>query len=158
MPTASRLEPGNRRVLVATDFSAAGNAAVDRAYAHVCGGGTVYLAHVLAPARRRSPLEPQDIFTGLTESSATQQNLEEKLRGLVPAWATVENKATEITLLESRDPAQAIVQAAERLGVDAICVGTGARSELASAVLGSVALGVLMKTRRPVLVVHAPAP
>lgn len=156
--SAARLEPSNRRVLAATDFSPAGNAAVERAYAHVGRGGTVHLVHVVTPLRERSPLEPQDIFTATTHSTATRESLEASIRALVPTSAALEDKTTEVTLLESREPAQAIVQAAERLGVDAICVGTRGQSELANRVLGSVALGVLTHTRRPVVVVHAPAP
>ena len=40
-------------------------------------------------------------------------------------------------MLESRHPADAICQAAERLGADMICLGTHGRTGVAKAVLGS---------------------
>jgi len=51
------------------------------------------------------------------------------------------------------DPAEAIAHAAERVGADAICVGSHGRGALARAVLGSVSQALLGRTHRPVLVV-----
>jgi nucleotide-binding universal stress UspA family protein len=48
-------------------------------------------------------------------------------------------------------PAMAICQAAERLDVDIICLGTHGRTGLPRAALGSIAEAVLNHTRRPVL-------
>ena len=76
-----------------------------------------------------------------------------KLRALVPPDAAAHGIGTLVKVVESRDVAEAICQAAERLGVDAICVGTHGRSGLSKAVLGSVAKAVLTHTRRPLFVV-----
>jgi nucleotide-binding universal stress UspA family protein len=48
------------------------------------------------------------------------------------------------------------VQASERLGVNAIVMGTHGRSGLKRAVLGSVTQELLLRTDRPVLVVRPP--
>ncbi|MDQ2669224.1 MAG: universal stress protein, partial [Gemmatimonadota bacterium] len=62
---------------------------------------------------------------------------------------------TELHVVRGRDAAAAICAAAERLGVDVVCVGTHGRSGLTEAVMGSVAGAVLRCTRRPVLMVRA---
>lgn len=61
---------------------------------------------------------------------------------------------TRVHVLFSESAAPAICQAAERLGVDMICIGTRGRSGIAKAVLGSVATSVLSNTGRPVLLAH----
>jgi nucleotide-binding universal stress UspA family protein len=145
-----------RAVLAATDFSAIGNAALGYAYGQVGRGGRVYLVHVLAPAASRSQIEPMDVFTVCPDLADAKRSAEEKLRTLIPMRSIIYDKSTELLVLESRDPADAIAQAAERLAVDVICLGTHGRSGIAKALLGSVSQAVLSKTRRPVLLVHAP--
>lgn len=54
------------------------------------------------------------------------------------------------------DPARLIGAAAERFGADVICVGSRGRSGLARALLGSVSQGLLLRSRRPVLVIQSP--
>jgi nucleotide-binding universal stress UspA family protein len=79
---------------------------------------------------------------------------EEKLRSLVPLRSIIRDKSTEVMVLESRNQADAIMQAAERLNVDVICLGTHGSSGIQKGVLGSVAQTVLSKTQRPILLVH----
>ena len=116
----------------------------------------MYLVHVLAPAARRLETEPMDIFTVSSSLADAKKSAEEKLRTLIPLRSIIHDRSTEVLVLESRDPADAIAQAAERVGVDVICLGTHGRSGIAKAVLGSVAQAILSKTKRPVLLVHAP--
>jgi len=52
--------------------------------------------------------------------------------------------------------AETIVRVAEDRDAQALVIGTRGRSAIASALLGSTSEGVLHKTRRPLLVVHAP--
>jgi nucleotide-binding universal stress UspA family protein len=148
--------PEVRAALAATDFSATGNAVLEYAYAQVGRGGKVYLVHVLAPVEPRSETDPKDILTVSSSLAEAKKSAEEGLRSLVPLRSIIQDKSTEILVLESRDPADAIAQAAERLGVDIICLGTHGRGGIARAVLGSVAQAVLSKTRRPVLLVRPP--
>ncbi|MBX7115786.1 MAG: universal stress protein [Myxococcaceae bacterium] len=151
-----RAAPSARAVVAATDFSPAGDAAVAAAYSQVGPGGVVHLLHVVSHSAQRSEWEPHDIFMASAEMTAVRRAAEEKLRARVPTQALLDEKRTELCVLESRDPAQAIAQAAERIGAEVICVGTRGRSGLAKTLLGSVAQGVIAQTERPVLLVRAP--
>ena len=145
--------PRVRTALAATDFSPVGNSAIAYAYGQVERGGRVYLIHVLEPVGRHSPLEPRDTFE-MPEASEAQVSATEQLRLLIPTTPDSEDTGTEIVVLEAKDAADAIAQAADRLGVDVICMGTHGRSGVLQAILGSVAQAVLVKTQRPVLLVR----
>jgi nucleotide-binding universal stress UspA family protein len=157
MQLALPVTPHVRTVVAATDFSEVGNAAVPLAYSVVEPGGTVHLVHVMK-GPGHVPTVPHDVFTptpsppNLSEHGA----LEQQLLQLVPFDTLSTNKATQLHVLESNDAAQAIYQAAERLGADMLCVGTHGRTGLSKTVLGSVAQAVVAKTHRPVLLSHAP--
>jgi nucleotide-binding universal stress UspA family protein len=143
-----------RVALAGTDFSPSGNAAVDFAYAQVAPGGKVYLAHVLPPPALQSVIQPRDIFAISQGSAEAQATALQKLRALIPLRRTLEDKMTEVLVLESREPAEAIAQAAERLGVDIIVLGTRGKGGIKGA-LGSVARAALTKTARPLLLVRS---
>jgi nucleotide-binding universal stress UspA family protein len=141
-----------RHVLVATDFSETGNAAVPLAYSAVAEGGTVFMIHVIGE-QRTSSFDPTDILA-LEHSetpSTVRDDIHHRLRALIPAIGAGVPCNTVVHVVQSNHPAQAIAQAAERLHADVICVGTHGRSGLAKTVLGSVAHGVLEHTKRPVL-------
>lgn len=57
----------------------------------------------------------------------------------------------------SDDPAEAIVELADRLRVNMILMATHGRSGLSRALMGSVAEAVIRKSRRPVLVQRPPS-
>src|SRR5690606_36068938 len=109
-PAPARL----RRVLAATDLSPHGNRAVEYALSLLHDGGTLYLLHAV---------------NELTEGPVIP-----RLASLVPAGGR--DLEVRMETPESPDPAQAICQAAERLGVDAVCLATRRRLGL-SRVLGS---------------------
>jgi nucleotide-binding universal stress UspA family protein len=138
-----------RSVLVATDFSRLGNSAVPLAYSLLSSGGTLHIVHVIAPSHT-GPIAQDDIFPSTVNEQ--QQGLGERLRRLVPS--NTGGIDCQVHVLESYEPAQAICQAAERLGVDALCLGTRGRSGLTRAVLGSVAQTVLTHCDRPVMLAH----
>lgn len=147
--------PQLRNVLVATDFSAAGNAAVGLAFA-VCGaGGTVHLAHVV-PGPTHEPLSTHDIFAPERAQSADPRTVEARaaLAKLIPADAR--DRLTICHVLEADEPAAAITQAAARLSADAICMGRRGRSGVAGALLGSVSREVLARAECAVLLTQAP--
>ena len=150
--------PAVRTALAATDFSAVGNAAIAHAYGQVGRGGKVYLVNVIEPAGERSALEPQDIFQVSEASEQTKMAVTEQLRLLVAPrhGSGSEDQGTQIVVLQAADAADAIAQAADRLAVDVICLGTHGRSGVVKAALGSVAQAVIGKTQRPVLLVKAP--
>jgi nucleotide-binding universal stress UspA family protein len=143
-----------RSVLVATDFSKTGNAAIPLAYSAVTYAGTVHLVHVIETSH--DPMTPYDIFAPSTGGSPAQEAARAQLAGLVPKDFGGMAATTRLHVLEAKRPHLAIAQAAERLGVDLICLGTHGRTGLAKTVLGSVASSVLAETARPVLLARAP--
>jgi nucleotide-binding universal stress UspA family protein len=147
--------PAIRRVLVATDFSSIGNAAVPLAYSILGTGGTIHLVHVLKTAH--DPADPYDILVPKVGANAERVvAARDELTKLIPKDGAGVGASTSIHVLEASDPEKAICQAAERLGADVICLGTHGRSGVSRALLGSVAQAVLTGTRRPVLLARAP--
>jgi nucleotide-binding universal stress UspA family protein len=143
-PAIPRLD----RVIVATDFSDLGNKAVSYGCAVLRRGGTLKLIHVIEPAG--VPTEAKN----KPRPAKRNPKLLAQLRSLVPADAP-ERFDIQEEIIESADAAQAIAQEAERFRADAICIGSHGRSGLAKAFLGSVAQGVMAKSKRPVLIVRA---
>jgi nucleotide-binding universal stress UspA family protein len=147
-----------RNVLVATDFTPTGDAAVAQAYALVAPQGAVHVVHV-APEHAHGSTEPRDIF--LTEEAVRTTEPYAAARRLLEARAPVAYSAHAVTylhVLAADSPALAIAQAAERLDSDLICLGTHGRTGLAKVALGSVAQAVLHHTHRPVLFARTPKP
>jgi nucleotide-binding universal stress UspA family protein len=134
--------PDVRRVLVATDLSDASAWAVAFAYALVAArGGDVHLLHVAAPG-------------GGEDTGEADAELTRRVQAAVPVAAGREGITTHVEI--SRGPIVAeICAAAERLGVDVVCIGSRGESPL-KALLGSVVAGVLRESARPVLVVRPP--
>jgi nucleotide-binding universal stress UspA family protein len=134
--------PEVRRVLVATDQSESSGWTVAFAYALVGRhGGDVHLLRVLHPGRDG-------------EDAAGDAEIVAGLRALAPSGAEREGIATHVELARGAVVAE-ICAAAERLGVDAVCVGSRGESRI-EALLGSVAAAVLRECPRPVLVVRPP--
>lgn len=137
--------PDFHRVLVATDFSELGNAAVPFACAGCCIGGLVRIVHVAPlriPSRRRS-------------GSGWSTDLREQLRSLIPNETGVRCQPPEFAVLEHGDVADAICAEADRFGADLVCLsshGLGA----SRALHGSVTKAVLKRIRRPLLVIRRP--
>jgi nucleotide-binding universal stress UspA family protein len=136
--------PRLRRVLIATDLSALSNYAVPHGYSLLSEqGGEVFLLHVVTDGGPASG--------GNVEVAA-------QLRSLVRLAGEARGIVTRTEIVESVDPARVICEAAERLGVDALCLCSHGRSGLKRAILGSVTENVIRQTTRPVLVVRAPSP
>ena len=145
-----------RAVLAPTDLSAIGAAAVPFAYA-IVAPGCVHLLHVVEP-----PTVPNPLYAHYSpgrrptqeERERQERDLRARLEALVPPSAEGREIRTEIELVEGHEVAELVCQTAERLDVDAICIGSHGRSGLARALLGSVTQSVLRTTRRPVLIVR----
>jgi nucleotide-binding universal stress UspA family protein len=147
--------PTVRSVLAVTDLSPLGNAAVAHAYGLLGGtGGVVELCHV-HERKLPTPAYAYDAPSGL--SDVERARIAKELRDLVPAEASERGITTHVTVVDGGQPAEAIVQAAERLNVDVIAMASRGRSGLARAVLGSVAQEVVHRARRPVFVVRSGA-
>ncbi|MDB6155277.1 MAG: Universal stress protein [Chthoniobacteraceae bacterium] len=129
--------PEVRRVLVATDLSEHGGRAIPYAYSVIGAGGMVRVVHVINADKTREPILNQ-------------------LREMVPEKAAYRDVQTEVEVIESRDVAGAICEAADRFDADLLCIGSHGSSGLLAAALGSVAHGVLARSCRPVLVVRPP--
>jgi nucleotide-binding universal stress UspA family protein len=139
-------------VLAATDLSPAGNAAVPFAYGLLAGhGGVVELVHVHERHLSR-PAYVYDDPHGKLEPDA-RAALDAELRKLVPPDAHRLGIGTHVTIVDGVHAAEAIEQAAERLGAGAIVLGAHGKGHVAEALMGSVAEAVVRRSRRPVLVV-----
>lgn len=134
--------------------------ALPHAYSLVKGGGIVTLLHVVTP-----PVSPvlADRFPGSLPLVHDEVNAAEaakvaaKLRSLVPSGTSALGVNTQVKVISNRQAGLAIAQAAERLGVDVVCIASRERSELRKLMFGSVAVEVISRVRRPVFVVRAPA-
>jgi len=148
--------PVLQQVLVATDLSETGNRSLPWALSLLPNGGTVHLIHVLAPAIGQTPVtsvvSPRRGTPEEWGQGQTVQETRAQLERLVPEDAAARGVRVVVDVLEG-PVADEVCRAAERLGVDAICMGSQGRTGIAAAVLGSVARKVLAQSRRPVLVV-----
>jgi len=138
-----------RSVLVPVDFTEASQRAISQARMLVGPGGRVHLLHV-HPRRLKDP-DWSEHYGVLPEPPAEREEVLRRLQALVPReedgvrW-TVEG-------VSASEEAQAICQAADREGVDLVCVGaTGGRLGR----VGGVARELMARSHRPVLVVPAP--
>jgi len=127
---------GFHNVLVPVDFSQLSRRAIAHAYGLMRPGGIAHLVHVLR----------------VGEGAAHDETLA-ALERLVPPGARARGIETRAYVPVDESPSTAILQAAERLGVDAICMATRGRATLAEAVLGSEAQRVLKAAHCPVMLV-----
>lgn len=131
--------PEYRRVLVATDFSELGNAAIPHACAACVVGGLVRIIHVVSPRSRARP----------------EAEWERRLGALVPAELGARAQPPQLAVLRDADPARAICADADAFGADLVCLASHGASASRD-VFGSVAEAVLRRLRRPLLIVRRP--
>jgi len=144
-------------VLVPTDLSEAGNRAVPFAYALVgAGGGQVEVCHVHERALPSPPYAYESKEGAL--SADARATLEARLRALVPPEAERLGITSHVRIVDGGRAAEAIRQAAERLGADAIVLGAHGHGRAHEALLGSVSGDVVRHARRPVFVIPAVRP
>lgn len=144
-----------RKVLACTDFSDMGNWAVRQAYSLLASSGTVYLLHV-RPGAGHSAVTVSRNQPGLPVEGRELASLRKKLQAWAPLDAGNRGVFSRVLIAENDNPATGICQAAEQLGVDAICLASHGRSGFGRAVLGSVAEEVMRRTRRTVVIVKDP--
>lgn len=150
------IAPPVERVLVTTDLSVLANRAIPHAYSLLRGGGIVHLVHVMHPDQLPDGeyLQGQMDQRFKTRHAKHVKACHKQLEALIPADATLAGILTEIEVVEDRDPAQGIFQAAERFNANAICLASHGHTRLESVVLGSVAMSLLGKTTRPLYLVR----
>ena len=144
-------------VLAPTDLSPVGNRAVSYAYALLAAhGGVVELCHVherilAAPAyayeRTEGKLTP-----------AERKQMEDALRALIPGDANQRGITTHVTVIDGGRAGDAIVQASERLVVDAVVLASHGKGGALKSHLGSVSHAVVQNSRRPVLLIPSNRP
>lgn len=151
------IAPPVERVLMTTDFSTLANRAIPHAYSLLRGGGTVLLVHVMHPDQ----LPDGEYLHGHIDSGFKERHAklvkecQHLLTAKIPAEAALSGIQTELEVVQHHDTAQGICQAAERFGAHAICLSTHGHTGLESVILGSVAMSLLRKSKRPIYLVRA---
>ncbi len=144
--------PRFRSVLIASDLSDSVREAILPAYGLLAGGGQAHLCYV---HQQEQPVA-RVTAAGIPALSPQQrQTIESKLQAQVPAEAAEQGIGTYVSVLEGQSVSAEILQAAERLDVDAIALASHGRTGIGRLLLGSVAEEVARKSGRPVLIVHA---
>jgi nucleotide-binding universal stress UspA family protein len=146
--------PRFHSVLIASDLSDLAKEAILPAYGLLSGGGKAHLCYVHEEAepegRRTTAVTPR-------LSAHEREALEAQLQSQIPGEAAEHGIGTYVSVLEGSSVAEEILQAAERLDVDAIALASHGRSGIGRLLLGSVAEEVARKSSRPLLIVHAKA-
>ena len=132
--------PKMQSALVPTDL-VLGSIAIPFAYSTVGAGGVVHVLHTI-----KAPPDSE-----IKERAA----IEEKIKALIPAQARALQIETRIEVINSVETAEAICQAAERLGVDVICMASHGHGGVMQRVMGATAQEVLERSKKPLLVIRA---
>ncbi len=141
---------GFRDVLVALDFHPGSSRVLETACRLVDAGGRLHLLHVV----EWIPGVVEGTLVGLSDPShvrALHAASERQLRSYAGACSDV---ATTIEVVEGH-PSRAILEVADRRGVELIVLGTVGRPGLGRTRLGRVAERVLRRAGCPVLTVRA---
>jgi nucleotide-binding universal stress UspA family protein len=144
-----------KKILVATDFSEAADAALEygRALARTFGA-TLHVLHVVDDVYVRLG---GDVYAGVLPD--LQQDTERQARQRL-AELLVDNDSpplqTEPIVLTASAPAPAIVEYATGADIDLIVVGTHGRGAVVHLLMGSVAERVVRIAHCPVLAVRRP--
>lgn len=149
--------PEIRSVVAATDFSESGNRVVAHACALVPKGGVVHLLHVAEAEGQPNPLyahySPGHAPTP-EERAKRLAGIRSALEALVPTWARERGVEVRVEAIEAKNAVDAILEAADRHGASAVCVGSHGRTGVAKALLGSIAEACVKRSRRPVYLVR----
>jgi nucleotide-binding universal stress UspA family protein len=140
-----------KRILIATDGSASADEAVELGLELASeNDATVFIAHVI-PAVDVAPWAAFGASAGWPHVPSAEDRAP-----LDEAVARAESCGVPVTgELLTGVAIDEIVAAADSHDVDLIVIGSRGHGAVARALLGSVSLGVLRETRRPVLIVQA---
>jgi nucleotide-binding universal stress UspA family protein len=147
-----------RSILAPTDLSETGDAGVACAFALAGAGATVHLLHVIDRPGTPNPLyahyAPGRAPTA-EERARQAAELRDRLDALVPPDARRLGVRVELHVDEAPEAAEAICEAADRVGADLVVLGSHGRTAIRRALLGSVTEEVLRGTRRAVVVIRS---
>ena len=139
-------------ILVPTDFSAAAEAALDRALGLASKlGAKVYVMHAYQLPVVGFPdgvlVPTADIATRVVTWAQNE---------LTACVARRKESGVEIvSILKQADPREAVLAVAEEVSADLVIMGTHGRRGIARALIGSVAEAVVRTSPVPVMTVHA---
>ncbi len=145
-----------RKVLVATDFSAPSETALNYARAMARSfGAQLHVMHVFEPLWITSA----DVVGGGVALATMIQGLEDTAKKQLEEAVTEEDrrelKAVPV-MVTSESPAREIAKYANEQHIDLVVIGTHGRSGLTRLLIGSVAEKVVRMAPCPVLTVHHP--
>jgi len=145
-----------RKVLVATDFSAPSETALNYARAMARAfGAQLHVMHVFEPLWITSA----DVVGGGVALATMIQGLEDTAKKQLEEAVTEEDrrelKAVPV-MMTSESPAREIAKYANDQKVDLVVIGTHGRSGLTRLLIGSVAEKIVRLAPCPVLTVHHP--
>jgi nucleotide-binding universal stress UspA family protein len=144
-----------KRILIATDGSAPSNEALEVGLEVAAAEEADAIVVHVVPTLDTLPVGGFGMSTG----AVTHEVTEADRAPLVVATELAAAKGVEIEpLLLRGTTVSQITEYADKRDVDLIVIGSRGHNVLTSAVLGSVSLGVLRHTTRPVLVVRGRAP
>lgn len=139
-------------ILVPTDFGDPSEAALDCAleYASMLGAQIVLMHAYEMPIVGF----PESAVVASAELTARiLENAKEDLDRQIASRA--ESEVVLRGLIKQGDPADMVIEAAEEVGAELICLGTHGRRGLPRMLLGSVAERVVRASQVPVLTIHA---
>jgi nucleotide-binding universal stress UspA family protein len=153
---ARAVSPG-MTILVATDGSRGGDAALRFAARFACGGRARLVVLTIGSCGQDLPPEPSPpVWKRHTEE---QQRRAERALQSASRRAQASPPPVQYRFLLTRRPGQipeTIAREADRLGADLVVVGSEGRDTLEEWVVGGVALRLIYVARRPVAVVRPP--
>jgi nucleotide-binding universal stress UspA family protein len=143
-------------ILCPTDLSAAGDDAVDLAYALAAPKGVVHLLHVLEPAYLAVPFDTVPAVMAIPPEvvEASEKRAKQHLKRLIPEEALLRNVRTDVQVVHDVGVASAIEREAKRVGAEVLVVGTHGRRGVSNLLMGSVATHLLKTSHLPVILVR----
>jgi nucleotide-binding universal stress UspA family protein len=144
---AKRLDQIYRRILVGTDFTTASTAAFEQGLKLAKQNHAELLVAHVAVEPSTLGFMPEESYSEWEEHCRTEA---EKILGGLVEKASKEGVKTHTLLLHGL-PDDAIIEAAERLGIDLIVIGTHGRRGVSRFFMGSVAAHVVSRAPCAVL-------
>lgn len=138
-----------KKILFPSDFSHAGDAALEMATALARDtGATLLILHVE---------EPPPAYGGGELYYGVPDPVTEDLRKMLQAIRPADSRVPVQRRLVTGEPASTIAKVAEEEDVDLIVMGTHGRTGLSRLLMGSVAEAVVRRARCPVLTYRQPS-
>ncbi|HVB80672.1 MAG TPA: universal stress protein [Candidatus Binataceae bacterium] len=140
-----------KRILCPVDFDAySGEALKEAAALALNGAGTVRILHVV----RINPLFDQGAAEGFTAGAVYQTQTDLAHRRVEEMLTAIPPEVKREIVIEIGEPADSIIDAQTKLGVDLVVMATHGRKGLKHFLLGSVTERVVRESCVPVLTVR----